>query len=109
VTFAPQTLKPFAKSHRKAEQSDTWSWARSRSCGRRGGAVRLVGMNGARLTVIGALIILLGALGNAITVRQPTAVIGFLVALLGAWWLIMGAARRDDPWAKRIVALIRPR
>jgi hypothetical protein len=66
-------------------------------------------MNGARLTVIGALIILLGALGNAITVRQPTAVIGFLVALLGAWWLIMGAARRDDPWAKRIVALIRPR
>lgn len=79
------------------------------SCERCGSAVRLSGMNGARLTVIGALVILFGALGNAITVRQPSAVIGFLIALLGAWWLIMGAARRDDPWAKRIVALIRPR
>ena len=65
-------------------------------------------MNGARLTVIGALIILGGALGNAIAVRQPSAVIGFLVALLGAWWLIIGAARRDDAWAKRIMALIKP-
>ncbi len=63
-------------------------------------------MKGARLTVIGALIIFVGALGNAITVRQPSAVIGFLVALLAAGWLIMGAAKRDDPWAKRIVALI---
>jgi hypothetical protein len=63
-------------------------------------------MNGARLTVIGALIILFGALGNAIAVRQPSAVIGFLIALVGAWWLVAGAAKRDDPWAKRIVALI---
>jgi hypothetical protein len=72
-------------------------------------SVRLVGMKGARLTVIGALIILFGTFGNAIAVRQPSAVIGFLIALLGAWWLIMGAARRDDPWAKRIVAIIKPR
>jgi hypothetical protein len=80
-----------------------------RSCRRWRSSVRLVGMKGAQLTVIGALIILFGALGNAIAVRQPSAVIGFLIALLGAWWLILGAARRDDPWAKRIVAIIKPR
>jgi hypothetical protein len=59
--------------------------------------------------LIGALIITFGALGNAITVRQPTAVIGLLVALIAARWLILGAAKRNDALAVRIVALLRLR
>jgi hypothetical protein len=66
-------------------------------------------MKGARLTMIGALIILVGSLGNAITVRQPSAVIGFVIALLCASWLIKSAARRNDPLAKRIMALVKLR
>jgi hypothetical protein len=66
-------------------------------------------VNSARLTLIGALIITVGALGNAITVRQPPAVIGLLVSLLAARWLILGAAKRNDALAIRIVALLKLR
>ena len=65
-------------------------------------------MTGARLTVLGALVIVLGSLGNAISVRQPTAVLGFLISSAGAWWLILNAAKRGDPLAKRLVQRIRP-
>jgi hypothetical protein len=59
--------------------------------------------------VIGAFIITFGALGNAITVRQPPAVIGLLVSLLAARWLTLGAAKRNDALAIRVVALLRLR
>jgi ABC-type nickel/cobalt efflux system permease component RcnA len=61
----------------------------------------------ARLLVFVAIFFLAGSVFNAAVSHRPVDIVSLLLVIVSARWLIIGAARRDDALAKRLVRMFR--